>query len=95
LTNDTLSFMSAIDFRSFDALTFDCHGTLTDWETGILDALRPVLEAHGAGLADEPLLEAFARHEAALEAGPHLRCADVLPDLTTADLKTFADLATA
>ena len=33
---------------AFDALTFDCYGTLIDWETGILTALRPVLEAHEA-----------------------------------------------
>ena len=66
--------MSPLDFRSFDALTFDCYGTLIDWEAGILAALRP----HVSGVADEPLLEAFARHEAALEAGPYLRYADVL-----------------
>jgi 2-haloacid dehalogenase len=78
LTNDTLSYMSTIDFGSFEALTFDCYGTLIDWETGILAALRPVLDAHDAALQDEPLLEAFARREAALEAGPYLRYADVL-----------------
>ena len=33
--------MSPIDFRSFDALTFDCYGTLIDWESGLLAALRP------------------------------------------------------
>jgi 2-haloacid dehalogenase len=70
--------MSPIDFRSFDALTFDCYGTLIDWETGILNALKPVLQAHEQDLEAEPLLEAFARHEAALEAGPYLRYADVL-----------------
>jgi 2-haloacid dehalogenase len=70
--------MSTIDFGAFDALTFDCYGTLIDWETGILDALRPVLQAHLAIVEDELLLEAFARHEAALEAGPYLRYADVL-----------------
>jgi 2-haloacid dehalogenase len=70
--------MSPIDFRSFDALTFDCYGTLIDWETGILNALQPVLQAHEAAVEAEPLLEAFARHEAALEAGPYLRYADVL-----------------
>ncbi|MDA0162330.1 haloacid dehalogenase type II [Solirubrobacter ginsenosidimutans] len=70
--------MSPIDFRSFDALTFDCYGTLIDWETGILNALKPVLRAHETTVEAEPLLEAFARHEAALEAGPYLRYADVL-----------------
>ncbi|HET6549490.1 MAG TPA: haloacid dehalogenase type II [Solirubrobacter sp.] len=67
-----------IDFDAFDALTFDCYGTLIDWETGLLAALRPVLTAHGADSGDEALLERFARHEAALEAGPYLRYAEVL-----------------
>ena len=39
--------MSSIDFSAFDALTFDCYGTLIDWEAGILAALRPA-RSHGA-----------------------------------------------
>ena len=27
----------------FKVLTFDCYGTLIDWETGIVNALRPLL----------------------------------------------------
>ena len=67
-----------IDFDAFDALTFDCYGTLIDWESGILAALGPVLAAHGVQADDEALLEAFARHEARLEEGPYLRYAEVL-----------------
>ena len=67
-----------IDFGAFDALTFDCYGTLIDWETGILSALRPVLERHGASRDDDTLLELFAHHEAALEAGPYLSYKAVL-----------------
>jgi 2-haloacid dehalogenase len=63
-----------MDFDAFDALTFDCYGTMIDWETGLLAALR----AAGAGAPDDVLLEHFARHEAELEAGPYLRYADVL-----------------
>ncbi len=70
--------MGSIDFAAFDALTFDCYGTLIDWEAGILAALRPVLHAHAVAADDEALLERFAHHEAALEAGPYLRYADVL-----------------
>lgn len=70
--------MSSIDFTNYDALTFDCYGTLIDWETGILNALRPILAAHGTHRGDEALLEAYARHEAALEAGPYLIYRDVL-----------------
>jgi 2-haloacid dehalogenase len=70
--------MGSIDFTAFDALTFDCYGTLIDWEAGILAALRPVLDAHGAAGDGEALLERFGHHEAALEAGPYLRYSDVL-----------------
>jgi 2-haloacid dehalogenase len=69
-----------IDFGRFTHLTFDCYGTLIDWENGILAALTPVLAAHGvAGGVDEAdLLRAYARHEAAQEAGPYRLYRDVL-----------------
>ena len=67
-----------LDFDRFDALTFDCYGTLIDWETGLLDAFRPVLAAHRVVADDEDVLERYARHEAAAEAGPYLRYRDVL-----------------
>jgi 2-haloacid dehalogenase len=57
---------------SFEVLTFDCYGTLIDWETGLLNALSEHI-APG-----EAVLEAFARHEAALEAGPYLTYKEVL-----------------
>ena len=63
-----------MDFARFDALTFDCYGTLIDWETGIAYALRVA----GASGSDDELLEAFARHEARLEAGPYLTYREVL-----------------
>ena len=67
-----------IDYARFDALTFDCYGTLIDWETGLADAFRPILLAHGIEVDDEDLLARYARHEAAAEAGPYLRYRDVL-----------------
>ena len=67
-----------LDFDRFDALTFDCYGTLIDWETGLLDAFRPILAAHSAVTDDEDVLERYARHEAAAEAGPYLRYREVL-----------------
>lgn len=62
----------------YKALTFDCYGTLIDWERGIADALTPVFASHGADIGEDALLEAFARHEAALEAGPYRSYAAVL-----------------
>lgn len=58
-----------IDFHHKEYLTFDCYGTLIDWETGIVEAARPVLAAHGLTLPDEQVLERFAHHEAMVEAG--------------------------
>ena len=68
----------AIDYAQFDALTFDCYGTLIDWETGLANAFRTVLPAHGVSADDGDLLERYARHEAAAEAGPYLPYRDVL-----------------
>jgi 2-haloacid dehalogenase len=36
-----------LDFNRFEILTFDCYGTLIDWEKGILSALNRILLAHG------------------------------------------------
>jgi 2-haloacid dehalogenase len=70
--------MTTLDLDAFDALTFDCYGTLIDWETGILDALRPVVARAGVERGDDALLEVYAEHEARLEAGPYLTYREVL-----------------
>jgi 2-haloacid dehalogenase len=67
-----------IDFSKVSVLTFDCYGTLIDWETGIVAALAPVLAARGVALAGDELLEAFAREEGEAEAGPYLPYREVL-----------------
>jgi len=60
--------MPLLDLSSFRWITFDCYGTLIDWETGIKEALLPILSAHGVSLENEPLLELYAELEAELEA---------------------------
>jgi 2-haloacid dehalogenase len=70
--------MATIDLSRFAVLTFDCYGTLIDWEAGILAGLRAVLHPRGVTVDDEDLLERYARHEAAIEAGPYLRYREVL-----------------
>jgi 2-haloacid dehalogenase len=67
-----------LDVSRFDALTFDCYGTLIDWETGLLRALRDILSAHGTPCEDEPLLRLFAEAEGTLEAGPYRPYREVL-----------------
>ena len=67
-----------LDFGRFEALTFDCYGTLIDWETGIVAAIRTVLDPRGVAPEADRLLEAFARHEAETESGPYLLYREVL-----------------
>jgi 2-haloacid dehalogenase len=55
----------------FEVLTFDCYGTLIDWETGIWEALRPVLAAHQVNLQPEQALEHYGAIESAAEAGAY------------------------
>jgi 2-haloacid dehalogenase len=61
-----------------EAITFDCYGTLIDWEAGILAALRPVLARHGVTATDDELLETYALHEAAVESGDYVAYREVL-----------------
>ena len=51
----------------FTTLSFDCYGTLIDWESGILAELRPWAARHGIATDDEALLERFGAIEAACE----------------------------
>ncbi len=66
------------DLGRFEALTFDCYGTLIDWEAGIVAAAGEILAAHDLVLAEEALLERYAVAEAAVEAGPYRRYREVL-----------------
>jgi 2-haloacid dehalogenase len=58
-----------IDFKNFTHLTFDCYGTLIDWETGILTAVKPVLQRHAVVASDVQILQLYAKYEAEQEAG--------------------------
>lgn len=59
--------MAALDPTRFRALSFDCYGTLIDWERGILTALGEVFEARAIHADPEDLLEAYARIEPRVE----------------------------
>jgi 2-haloacid dehalogenase len=57
-----------VDLASFDALSFDCYGTLIDWEAGIAAVLGPWAQSRGLDMTDESLLSAYSGHEARAEA---------------------------
>ena len=48
---------------NFKVLTFDCYGTMIDWETGMVEALKPLTSQAKAPLNRNAILEAHARHE--------------------------------
>ena len=56
-----------LDLTTYKALSFDCYGTLIDWETGIAAVLAPWAREQGLDLSDEELLLAYADNEAAVE----------------------------
>jgi 2-haloalkanoic acid dehalogenase type II len=67
-----------LDYGAFDALTFDCYGTLIDWEAGILAGLRPALATAAADPSDDEVLEVYSRAEATAEAGPYRPYREIL-----------------
>ena len=52
----------------FKALTFDCYGTLIDWESGMVAALEPLTSRVPQPLTRDQILEAHARHESGQQA---------------------------
>src|ERR1700749_5303736 len=54
---------SAAKLTDFKALTFDCYGTLIDWEAGMIEALRPLTSKASRPLKRDEILEAHPRHE--------------------------------
>src|SRR3954453_19026021 len=59
--------MTDLDLTTYKALSFDCYGTLIDWEAGIAAVLSPWARQHGLEVTDEELLLAYADNEAAVE----------------------------
>ncbi|MGH9902345.1 MAG: haloacid dehalogenase type II, partial [Pyrinomonadaceae bacterium] len=66
------------DRGRFTHLTFDCYGTLIDWECGILSCVRPVLDRHGVSADDATVVRLYAEYEAGQEAGDYKLYRDVL-----------------
>ena len=52
-----------LDFTDVTVLSFDCYGTLIDWESGILSALRPLFDRNSIENTDEELLQLYGRFE--------------------------------
>lgn len=67
-----------LDFNRFEILTFDCYGTLINWEEGILGSLNRILASHGKKVDDGTVLKLYGDFEARAEAGEYRRYREVL-----------------
>lgn len=67
-----------MDFSRFEVISFDCYGTLINWEAGLLPALRSVLRNHSQNLPDSTILELYGEFEADAEAGEYQSYRNVL-----------------
>ena len=76
-------------FENFDVLTFDCYGTLIDWEKGILSSLKPVLTSHGIEISDNEVLEIYSDLEAKAEEGEYQTYKSVLRSVLNGFGKKF------
>jgi 2-haloacid dehalogenase len=78
-----------LDFSRFEIFTFDCYGTLIDWETGILSVLHRVLKAHGKDTDDATLLTLYGDFEQRCEQGAFLPYREVLASVVREFGKKF------
>ncbi|MFH2056597.1 MAG: haloacid dehalogenase type II [bacterium] len=71
----------ALDFESLTTISFDCYGTLIDWEGGISAALQPVLVTRGIAIDREQLLADYAQIESAIESEEYRSYREVLREV--------------
>ncbi len=67
-----------LNFQHFEVLSFDCYGTLIDWENGIINALKTILSNHDINISEQQILELFAQRESIQEAGDYLKYREIL-----------------
>jgi 2-haloacid dehalogenase len=67
-----------LDFNRFEILTFDCYGTLINWEAGILPAFHRILSAHGKSVDDATLVKLYGDFEQRAEQPPFQPYREVL-----------------
>src|ERR1051325_8412034 len=71
-------YTQSIAFESIRLITFDCYGTLVDWESGMLAVLRPLFSRDSGSVSDLQLLKLYGEIEAELESGAYLRYRQIL-----------------
>ena len=64
--------------RNYEIVTFDCYGTLIDWETGIINAFQAAAEPDRIDLSADQIIDAYAAEEATVEAMSYRSYREVL-----------------
>jgi 2-haloacid dehalogenase len=71
-----------MDFGRYEVVSFDCYGTLIDWESGLISGLRMVLSGHGVDATDDEILDLHSHTEPELQSssrrGNYTKYRDVL-----------------
>ncbi len=67
-----------LDLSRIEWLSFDCYGTLIDWESGILGCLQPMLHRKGCRLLDAQVLSLYSEFEPRQQAGKYRSYREVL-----------------
>lgn len=70
-----------LDLSQFEYLSFDCYGTLIDWESGILGYIRPLLQRKGCQVSDGEILNLYAEFEPRRQQPPYRRYREVLEEV--------------
>ena len=72
-----------LELNQFEVVSFDCYGTLIDWERGILSALKQLLSNREIDFTDDGILELFAEYESELENpnNPYIRYGEILQEI--------------
>lgn len=80
-----------LDLNQFEVVSFDCYGTLIDWERGILPALKQLLSNREIDFSEDGILEIFAELESALENqnNPYIRYQSILQEIVKKFGKKF------
>ena len=67
-----------MNWRQFEWVSFDCYGTLIDWESGILGYVRPLLRSKGCDASDARILNLYSELEPREQSGPYRTYREVL-----------------
>src|SRR5215469_15565355 len=67
-----------IELSQFEWLSFDCYGTLINWEAGILGYIRPLLQRKGCRVSDDKILNLYSEFEPGRQQPPYRSYREVL-----------------